>query len=1565
VKLVVSKPMMIGAAVFAMTALLIYNLPFILLGEATLTKEVGWKLQRKLQQYGLNCKVAKVRWIGGGRFTADGIMINERQSGELLVKADHLEIRTDFLAWLRNPKNPETVLQELEIIRPQFHLVHFPDQTWNISRFLGKGKRQLKLSYRIKIRDGRGTLDDYKYGKHRFFNVNGVVDLQEYPLLTWSFKGGTDFGKQTTWVSDGKVRSDQAAGETTVRIDQAPLPKVFEVLQKNFVFKARSGLGCGRLRFAWNKKKVWLQDGAVQINRGVVKFPWFDHEVQIKAADSDFTPEQVVINSSLLNYQKSQLRLAGRLDIVKFGINAQLKSSRARVEDLLELFPAIPNTVITGRANLDLEIGGLIKRPVFDGKITLGQTEAVVNEESFTAINGVLYLKKNNIRVPGLKGVWHGAPIVAVGTVNDIYNPRLNLDIDSQGINLEELRLCQMGQPDLRVGHSGDLSGKLTGHWDTPLLTGKARLEHASFRNVSIQDVTIGFTWEPMVNRVKALSLNGKIWGGVLAVTGVALFDATGVKWNLSGKVSDVNTEAINLLPETGLKLNRLTAEALLKGAWRYGAPFDPGLIMGVVRGNDLTYLNTKADEVSAVYSWNNNVFTMDSLQIKLGEGRLFGYLTLDRTVLSTNLSAENIRLGHLIAKEQNLAGLDGVFKGNLLFEGELADLRGKISGTLTDLSWDKKGIGTIHGELEYGQRHKELIFRNLTVNSCFGDCQAQGKIGFTAAVPEITAQLESSNLNLKEVVNWLPGTPQIALDGTGRLGLTISGNLSNPDFNCTLNMVAPQLNGVTINTGLLECQGNLNQVQINKCELVSNNVRLALKGGVTREKLDLTIVGDCDSLESLQLYYRGNLLKGSLELDGKLMGSLAGPLLAAKLNGSEISFGELRYPNLTACVKWVGPELQIYNTQLSNGDSWISANGKIHTVRPYRSELAFEVKNFQIKKLLQLAKIANVPADGRFSGAITMTGVFPNPQIRLGGQITEGIINSVPVNGEVVLSYGDERLWIEKIGLHHSSGTFYANGIWEKGKTLRLTGKLNEFPLQTVNPWLTSTGLALTGLANANVKLEWLGSEFNCDYQLESAELRVNNDNWGSTLFSGAMNEDGLNINQGILNIKNGSLGVFGFIPWSEQIRAHFQTPNTALKAAPPVNLRLAIKNVPAELFNAYAAGFTIGGGEFNGNLRITGSFSHPEFTGKLEYFNGKLDFPELPLQVEAIQAAMTISRNQMIIDNKATGNIGKGRIVLTGKVDFNDFNKIIFDLGAEGNKVFYKNFGYGGYADFTLNLAGPFDEALLMGNIIVYDAKIGGIGIGGANKNQQKIWDPKLDLTVKMDKKVRYRQIGVADVSLKGALHIKGSFMEPLLGGELTTNQGVVTFYSQTFKVDRGQAVFSYTPGFNPYVDIEASLLKQKTRIFLKMKGQAGTEIIPVLSAQPALSQKEIFALLNWSDLTGDEPLTVDNVLGGNMSMVTDTLFGDVLYQIRDTVGVDYLYLETDYRSNEYSISAGDFITDKLFISYTWNLNPTDKEEKSKWNIDYHLTPEIAVGYIHTTDEDPSWRLIYTFKF
>jgi autotransporter translocation and assembly factor TamB len=1566
VKTVVPKKMLIGSVGILLAALLIYNLPLILLGEKVLTRETGRKVHAVLGRYGLACNVKKVRWIGGGRFEAVDVAIIEPKSGEMMIKADRLLVKVDFMQLLRHIKNPETVLRELEIIRPQFRVVHYANQTWNFSRFFGKkSKRPMKYSYQIKVRDGRGEWEDYQYGKHRFQGVNGTVDLSDFPLVTWQAQGRTTFGANTTWNSRGQVRSDQASGRGMVRLERVPLVKTFTVLDKKFPFTVKSGVADGTFNFAWKRRKVWVQNGAVEIDNSVVKFPFLKRVLLIKTAKADFTPEQVVVNSSKLNYQQSQLQLTGLLDINRLMVRAKLDSKRSRVEDLLEMFPRIPDTAITGRAAFNLSINGLIRNPVFDGQMTFNRAVAVVHDEKFTDITGKLLVNKNNIRVTDVKGTWLEAPVSLDGDITNIYNPRLNLDVSGRGVKLERSQLCQMLKPDLNFGSSADFKGKFTGYWDMPLFSGEVQLEQLAVRNVAAQDLKATITWEPMLQRVKIFSVRGKAWNGDLSAKGLLTVDPVGMSWNLTGEIAGFDLKAIKQLPDIDFAGENLAADAVFKGSWKYDAPFDPGTVMGVVRGSNFAYGRYKAEEASAVYHWHNGALTVESLQVKLGSGRIFGNLTFVNSQLAANISAENLQLPRVLAHEKSLAALDGVFMGNLTLKGDLDNFKAKVNGEFINLAWEQRPIGVMQGELEYDHNRKEVAFSDLILNGPTGDFRIQGKVNLAAGSPQLAVLGDSENLKLKQFLTWLPVKLPVDTDGIARVNLAVNGTVANPDFECRLELATPQIGGVKLDQGLLCFNGNLNKINLTKFELLGSHARVLITGMVEPDNLDLVIGGYCSELESMQLCYRGNLLRGRLDLDGKIVGSLQTPVLTATLNGAEISFGDLKYPQMTARMKWAASELKIYDATLSGSDNSISAGGKINTAESLRCDLDIDVKNFQLQKLIRLANLQLPGFEGKFNGDIIMDGPLDNPQIHLNGNIAEGNLNSVPVTGEVTLSYGDDKLLIEKLGLCHSTGTFYASGSWEEGKSLQLRGRLNEFPLQTINPWLTSSGLALAGLASADIGLEWSSNGFSCDYRLESSGLQVNNDQWGSAFLAGDMNERGIKIDEGNLNVKNGGLEVSGFIPWPEQNQADLKPPRGVVRAAQPLDFQMFFKNVPANLLNSRLPNFKVGSGAVNGKLYVTGNFNWPEFSGELEYSDGQLEFPDLPLRVDAIQAAIMIDKNHLFINNRATGTVGKGRISLTGEVDLGDWRDINLNLDCEGAKVLFKNYFFDGYADFNLKLAGTFAAPLLMGNVNVYDTKVGGLSLAGGKKNAKNEWTPKLDLLIKMGKKVRYRQIGVADVSVNGALHVKGNLAEPLMGGEIKTSQGTISFYGQTFKVDQGKAVFSYAQGINPNLEIEASLPTRKAVIYLKAKGQVGTEILPVLSSQPALTQKEIFALLNWSDLSGEKPLTVGGMVEGNMGMVTDTLFGDVFYQIRDAVGFDYLYLETDYRSNEYRIFAGDYITKKLFISYTRYLVTTDEDEKDKWNFDYHFTPEIAGGCSYSTTEGRAWRLIYTFDF
>jgi translocation and assembly module TamB len=239
---------------------------------------------------------------------------------------------------------------------------------------------------------------------------------------------------------------------------------------------------------------------------------------------------------------------------------------------------------------------------------------------------------------------------------------------------------------------------------------------------------------------------------------------------------------------------------------------------------------------------------------------------------------------------------------------------------------------------------------------------------------------------------------------------------------------------------------------------------------------------------------------------------------------------------------------------------------------------------------------------------------------------------------------------------------------------------------------------------------------------------------------------------------------------------------------------------------------------------------------------------------------------------------------------------------------------------------------------------------------------WSPKLDLVIKTGKNSRCRVIGFADIEVKGAIQIKGTLAAPTIDGEVTSKSGVLTFYNNAFRVNDGKAVFRFSQGFNPYVDINASVRKSNVDILLSIQGMAD-QLVKNLTSQPYLSEAEIYSLLNWSQLRGDAPLTPQDVVTGNLSVLTDTLFGDLLSDLGQSLNVDYLYLEPDKELKGYRINVGNYVTDQLFLSYSQSIFNSD--QAYQWNLDYYLTPSWVLGYNFSIQEGPSWELAYRIKF
>jgi autotransporter translocation and assembly factor TamB len=1564
-KLTISRQTMIRTAVIVVTSVLLYNLPFILLQDRLLTREVAKKLRENLAKYGMNVAIGKIHWAGGGKFEAAMVSLNELPGGALLAGTEKLVLKTNLLALAGNLRDPEAVLREIEISGPRIRLKHFSNGTWNFSPLFSRRKKkgEARLSLNIVIRNGTVDWDDYRFGKHRFRQVDGRVDLRKYPMISWDLKGKSDWGEALDWKSAGKMRTDQSAGMGNVNFSGLPLDKAYQLLPRQYSCKVISGKARGLVEFGWEKSRFWLEQGRVNLERSRIGIPQLQDPLWVKSGEVRFSPRQIRISRSRISYRNTDLQVSGTLLPGMSSVNLAMDSNRARLEDILELFPEIPKTQIQGHAKLRLKIAGRLNNPVFNGDIAIKGARVVSNGETFTDISGRAAVKRNNILLDHFTGNWDGSAIQASGTMRNIYNPVLNLEVAADGLRLAQFKLDRLDGMEFKMDEPAAFRGKLSGVWRAPRLSGEAMAKRLEFNRIAAQDLKVQLAWEPMAQQFQIFSLNGQVWGGCLAVDGRVTIEPQGSRWEVSGKIDGADVSAVTILPDVGLQAGSVYADGLWKGSWKQGEPFDPGIVTGVIRGRGITYLNTIAEDIAAVYSWDQGVMRVDSIQAKLGAGRIFGNLVLDQSYLAANINAEKIQIKSVLPKNYQIP-VNGSFQGDLRLEGDINDLSAALSGEFKDLVWKDKLIGDVTGNVRYRVKEKEFDIDRMIVDNPSGDYAVAGNVSFKPESPVMNIRIDTDNLDLKGLMNWLPAERQLDVEGSGRANLEVTGSVAAPSINGKLYLTQPRFANIMMNEGAAEIRGDLNRLEIIQCQLLGEETRISLTGLVERDKLRLSIDGNCGDLERFKLYYGGKQLQGKVSLSGTLEGDPRNPVLSAALDGADIRFGNLKYPRLSAKIRWLAPQVEVYDTVLGGGDNAIRVSGSIYTDNPTRFDLVFDVERFRIEEIMKMANISQIAADGRFNGKITLSGSAAEPKCRLTGDITEGTINQVAVNGEVNLFYAASKLTIEKVLLKHGTGIFKVYGTWEKGREMRLKGNLNGFPLETVNSFISKSELKLAGLADADFDLVWGDRLFRGDFTLDGQNLQLNGEMFGACSLEGSVNETGFTIKSGNLNMKNGSLAVTGRIPWSDNLRQALKMSAAPGGSDSVAELSMTLKNIPTDLLNAYAAGFTVKDGVVNGQVKLNWVAGKPQISGKIDCSNAQLNLPDLPLTVNMIQASVVLQKNRVLIE-QASGTIEKGRVGLSGEIDFSDWKKPYFNLDCTGSKVFFKNFFYDGMGDFDLKLAGPWDDTLLMGNITVYNCKVGGLTLGrtGGAKGG---WNPRIDLMVKIGDKARYRQIGVADLSVAGALHIKGSLMQPQLGGEVTSRQGVVTFYSQTFKVNRGEAVFSYSQGFNPFVDVEASLVTPKAEVIVTLKGQIGTELLPMLSSRPALSQKEIFALLNWSELNGEKPLTLDSVVGGNLGVVTDTLFGDLFFRIGNALNVDYFYLETDYRSNEYRLSVGDYLTDKLFVSYTRSvLTPVDKEELEKWSYDYHLTSKLALGGSYTLEEGHSWRLSYTFKF
>lgn len=1553
------KKILLFLALTAVMGFLFYTATGYFLQDSIITIKARSLLQNYFKNSGLRVFVAKIYWTGPDRLRGTEIVLRDIHNQSVPFQVKRLELRLNLWAWLKNGFQSETAISEITFINPRLKLNRFADGSWDVVKYFPQSKEKLQMQAVIRIKDGSIAFDDQQFGRYKLTKVSGKINMEAGSILRWQLKGKADLNDRMEWVSRGKCSIDQPAGKGVLEANHLALNRIAPFIPGSDIYRLRSGQADTVINFAWNRSGLWLEKGNATITEAVLFLPRWKEQLILKQMTAEFSPLWLSIKKARIVHNRTVIRLAGEVNTKTTVVKAEISADQISLADLNRWFPRNQEVSLKGTADARVAVMGTIDKPLLDGEVFINNTRLdIEGQPPVERISGRLIIRNNNLTVAKLEGTWNNSLLGMYGKVINLLHPRLDLRVYGAGLNLQPQEIVDLSRFSLKINGKTNFLGAITGELSNPKLSGEVIFEQLSYNNIPIDNFKLTLEWDFPTNSLKILELTGELWQGTLAAKGEVVVNRKGVKWQISGKTSGLNLDKTFLNPEPGVK-GRISADLIFKGEWLRGAQFEPGSIYGIFKGERLSYRDASIDELNGVFSWVDGNLSIDSIQAKIGDGAVYGHLSYDATRVLAGIDGENVPVNRLLPNH-NQYPLDGIFNGSLSIEGPPEEFIGRIDGTFSKVSWASKSIGTISGVIDYKERGLEISQLQVLTDS--GDYLLKGKVDLSSQ-PLVALSVTSDNIKLSGLKKWLSVSPALALDGYAAINLELNGLAVNPLIHGQISLTNPVFGPIHLEKGNIKIDGDLNDLAFSDCTLTAADSRIAIAGKISGEKFDLNIKGTSINLGRIGLECGGKTVNGVVDLDGRLTGDFSTPVLTANITGRDLSYGAFNYRDLKAKVTWDPRALVVNEAQMKQAESTVTVNGKI-MMDPVRLDLGAAVSSLSLKKVLEITGKANsgMEIDGILSGLVTIKGKPANPDLTVTGNLLQGMINGLPVAGEFNLSYSDNRVLLKRVLLTQGTGTLLADGVWENGQFLRVEIGIQDFPCQALEPFLKSP-YKIGGVVNSYALLEWSKTGVSGDYRIEINNLQAAQEQLGDLRASGNFLNYGLTVTDGSLYRKGGSLAIKGFLPWPPKLFNWFNLSTEDLKNSPDFSLDFQAQNLPAVWFSLLFPAVSVTDGSVNGSLSFRRAVNKPEIFGSLECNNVKGSIAGFPSLIDNFQATVDFNGGTASII-RMKGGYGKGKFNITGNVDFEGYRLQGLALNLSGSRLYYKNYFFDGYGDVNLALNGKLPKPSLTGEIAIYNSKI---SIGGAGQTRKKAsfaFQPELDVNIKTKDNVRYRQAGIADLPLGGSIQVQGDLTSPRIQGEARAKTGVVTLYGQVFIVKRGQAVFKYSQGYYPYIDIDSRLKTRKAEVILSIKGQLGdgSELAINLSSQPYLPPSELYALLNWSDLKGDKPMTVDGVVTGNLGFVTDSIFGDVFSEVSNALYLDYIYLEPNYQQNDVRINLGDYLTKDLFLTYSRSVL---KEAKDIWGLDYQLTPRLSLGGKYSVLDGTDWRLIYRFGF
>lgn len=712
------------------------------------------------------------------------------------------------------------------------------------------------------------------------------------------------------------------------------------------------------------------------------------------------------------------------------------------------------------------------------------------------AIEGRLRLVDGDVHLEGLSGTVAGAPVSARGTIADLTNPSLDLDVSAAGIRYHQVRALfpSLAMP---VGVILTSPLRVAAHVEGPTpgvrVIGEATTRAMEFRTVPWHDLVGEFEYSD--GRLKITGLRAH--GSPRQLEAELELDLSKARPEVRGSGALINMPLSVLAEMAGLDAVgiegtvQMRARGHTNGERFVAAQFE--IEDAAVRGVDLGRL---AGEIG----FSGETVRLQDCRLvgPAGEGTLEAeistggdykvearFSSLDLSALAAALGLEGVR-GRCPAKVQSAGRLDeGRASGSLeLGPGQMQGRRFERLSATFSASPERLAMTDLRLLLGAGSYEGEVAVDHWRAG--LDRAQVQGHLRVAAA----------------RVRDWLgPSYSGFAPEATVYGTVEVEGSLSDPTAALDLRMHSMTLAGRSFETGRARAVYEHHRLSIEEMFVEHLGTRLSASGHYDPVSgLSVEIVADPVDLSEVGAELRsryGVAVAGRMHVRAAVGGQLGAPQATVEAHSSSLTVNEVAFDQFSLSGRVAGGVASVDSLLIKSGDSEITLAGRCD-YRARTLAVLLDVEDLDLGTVLTIgdravwrlyragvrsqhfaayAKIPR-PLGGRLTSQVRVTGPLMAPtaeitvaldRLAFDGRSIEHIGGDVAVwlasEGRGSLSF--QRADIDLLASHEMASASIRGSIaGDSGTDLVLD--IGNLDLRLLVPWLPHP-VDLGGLATIN----------------------------------------------------------------------------------------------------------------------------------------------------------------------------------------------------------------------------------------------------------------------------------------------------------------------------------------------------------------------------------------------------------------------------------------------------------------------------------------------------------------